>query len=40
MINVLDINPGRFMVSNAKNCTDGTVVYNIVRELMADILTS
>ena len=29
MINILDIDPECFMVSDAKKCTDGTMVYNI-----------
>ena len=28
MINILDIDPECFMVSDAKKCTDGTMVYN------------
>ena len=29
MVNILDVNPECFMVSNAKECTDGTMLYNI-----------
>ena len=29
MANILDIDPECFMVSNAKGCTDATMVYNI-----------
>ena len=29
MINILDIDPECFMVSDTKECTDGTMVYNI-----------
>ena len=29
MINILDIDSEFFMVSNAKECTDGTVLYNL-----------
>ena len=28
MVNILDIDPECFMVSNAKECTDGTMRYN------------
>ena len=28
IVNILDINPECFMVSNAKECTDGTILYN------------
>ena len=27
MVDILDIDPGFFMVSNAKECTDGTMLY-------------
>ena len=26
MVNILDIDPGCFMVSDAKECTDGTII--------------
>ena len=29
MVNILNIDPERFMVSNANECTDGTVLYNL-----------
>ena len=29
MVNILGIDPEGFMVSNAKECTDATMVYNI-----------
>ena len=29
MVNILDINPEYFMVSNAKECSDGTILYNL-----------
>ena len=29
MVNILDIDPEYFMVSDPKECTDGTMVYNI-----------
>ena len=29
MFNILDIDPECFMVSNAKECTDGTMLYNL-----------
>ena len=29
IVNILDINPECFMVSNAKECTDGTILYNL-----------
>ena len=29
MANILDIDPEYFMVSDTKECTDGTMVYNI-----------
>ena len=29
MVNILDIDPECFMVSDTKECTDGTMVYNI-----------
>ena len=29
MINILDINPKYFMAGNVKECTDGTLLYNI-----------
>ena len=29
MVNIFDINPECFMVSNVKECTDGTVIYNL-----------
>ena len=29
MVNILDIDPEYFMVSNTKECTDSTMVYNI-----------
>ena len=29
MVNILHINPECFMVSNAKECTDGTMLHNL-----------
>ena len=29
MVNILNIDPECFMVSNANECTDGTVLYNL-----------
>ena len=29
MVNILDIYPECFMVSDAKECTDGTMLYNL-----------
>ena len=29
MVNILDIDPECFMVSDTKECTDGTMVYNL-----------
>ena len=29
MVNILDIDPQCFMVGNVKECTDGTMFYNI-----------
>ena len=29
MVNILDIDPECFMVGNVKECTDGTMLYNI-----------
>ena len=29
IINILDINPKCFVVSDSKECTDGAMVYNI-----------
>ena len=29
MVNILDIDPECFVVSNAKECTDGTMLYNL-----------
>ena len=29
MVNILDIDPKCFMVNDTKECTDGTMVYNI-----------
>ena len=29
LVNILDIGPECFMVSNTKQCTDGTMLYNI-----------
>ena len=29
MVNILDIDPKCFMVSDAKECTDGTMAYNL-----------
>ena len=29
MINILDIYPGCFMIIDTKQCTDGTIIYNI-----------
>ena len=29
MVNILDIDPEYFMVSNANECTYGTMIYNI-----------
>ena len=29
MINILDIDPGCFEINDAKQCTDGTITYNI-----------
>ena len=29
MVNILDIDPECFMVSSAKECTDGTMLYNL-----------
>ena len=29
MVNILDIDPECFTVSNAKECTDGTILYNL-----------
>ena len=29
MVNILDIGPECFRVSNAKECTDGTILYNL-----------
>ena len=29
MVNILDIDPECFMVTNAKKCTDGTMLYNL-----------
>ena len=28
-VNILDIDPECFMVSNAKECADGTILYNL-----------
>ena len=28
MINILDIDPGCFMINDIKQCTDGTLLYN------------
>ena len=30
MVNILDTNPECFMVDNVKECTDGTMIYNIL----------
>ena len=29
MVNILDINPGCFGINDTKQCTDGTIIYNI-----------
>ena len=29
MVNILDTNPECFMVSDTKECTDGTMIYNL-----------
>ena len=29
MVNILDIDPEGFMVGNVKECTDGTMLYNM-----------
>ena len=29
MVNILDIDPGYFMATDTKRCTDGTIIYNI-----------
>ena len=29
MVNILAVDPEYFMVSNAKECTDGTMLYNL-----------
>ena len=30
MVNILDINPGCFEISDTKQCTDGTIIYIFV----------
>ena len=29
MVNILDIDPGCFEINDTKQCTDGTIIYNI-----------
>ena len=38
MVNILDIDPGCFMVTNTKQCTDGTVICNICYYDKIDVL--
>ena len=37
MINILDIDPECFMVSDTKECTEGTMIYNICYSDKTDV---
>ena len=37
MVNILDIDPECFMVSDTKECTDGTMIYNLCYSDKTDV---